>query len=49
MMENVPGLATKGKPLLDSLLRELERLGYKTNLDVLQVADYGFLSFVADL
>ena len=41
MMENVPGLANKGKPLLDTLVEELESLGYITNCDVLQVADYG--------
>ena len=41
MMENVPGLANKGKPLLDALIEELEGLGYITNCDVLQVADYG--------
>ena len=41
MMENVPGLANKGKALLDALAEELEGLGYITNCDVLQVADYG--------
>ena len=41
MMENVPGLANKGKPLLDTLIDELDGLGYITNFDVLQVADYG--------
>ena len=41
MMENVPGLANKGSPLLDTLIAELEGLGYITNCDVLQVADYG--------
>ena len=41
MMENVPGLAKKGKPLLDALVLELEELGFVPNWDVLQVADYG--------
>ena len=41
MMENVPGLAKRGKPLFDTLLKELEDLGYETNWSVLQVADYG--------
>lgn len=41
MMENVPGLANKGQHLLDSLITELEQLGYVTNCDILQVADYG--------
>ena len=41
MMENVPGLAKKGKPLLDAFVLELEELGFVPNWDVLQVADYG--------
>ena len=41
MMENVPGLAKKGRPLLDGLMGRLETLGYETNWSVLQVADYG--------
>ena len=41
MLENVPGLAQKGKPLFDALLQQLEGLGYETNWSVLQVADYG--------
>ena len=41
MMENVPGLERKGKPLLDALVGELQDLGYVPNCDVLQVADYG--------
>ena len=41
MMENVPGLAQKGKPLLEALVQELQQLGYVTNHDVLQVANYG--------
>lgn len=41
MMENVPGLTSKGKGLFDELLKKLDSLGYKINYDVLQVADYG--------
>lgn len=41
MMENVPGLAKKGKKLFDELLLKLEGLGYVVRWDVLQVADYG--------
>ena len=41
MMENVPGLALKGKSLLDEFLEELKSLQYVPTSDVLQVADYG--------
>jgi DNA (cytosine-5)-methyltransferase 1 len=41
MMENVPGLADKGKPLFDEMLDVLEKHKYRVNWDVLQVADYG--------
>jgi DNA (cytosine-5)-methyltransferase 1 len=41
MMENVSGLATRGKPILDELVRRLEHLGYLVNKEVLQLADYG--------
>jgi len=41
MVENVPGLAKQGKRLLDEFISELETLGYKSTVDVLQVADYG--------
>jgi len=41
MMENVPGLANRGKPLLDEFVGRLESLGYLVNKDVLQMADYG--------
>lgn len=41
MMENVPGLEIKGKPLLNELILDLTAAGYVTNCDVLQVADYG--------
>lgn len=45
MMENVPGLAKKGKALLEPVLHELESMGYQTNVQVLQVADYGVPQF----
>lgn len=41
MMENVPGLAKKGRLLFDNLLEHLDSLGYETNWSILQVADYG--------
>jgi DNA (cytosine-5)-methyltransferase 1 len=41
MMENVPGLAMKGKPLLNEFLSELKSLGYLFECGILQVADYG--------
>lgn len=41
MLENVPGLAKRGKPLLDALIASLEGNGYVVEWDVLQVADYG--------
>ena len=41
MMENVPGLADRGKPLFNRLLKKLDELKYRYTWDVLQVADYG--------
>ena len=41
MMENVPGLVSRGKVLLDEFIKRLENVGYSVNLDILQVADYG--------
>ena len=41
MMENVPGLASRGKALLDEFINRIEKIGYSVNLDILQVADYG--------
>jgi len=41
MMENVPGLATRGKPLLHEFVERLESLGYLVNKGTLQMADYG--------
>jgi DNA (cytosine-5)-methyltransferase 1 len=45
MMENVPGLAIRGKWRLDKFLRGLRRLGYLPTTKVLQVADYGVPQF----
>lgn len=41
MIENVPGLANKGRPLFDDLVERLCKLGYICNWGILQVADYG--------
>ncbi len=41
MIENVPGLAKKGRPLFDDLIARLEKMGYICNWSILQVADYG--------
>ena len=43
MMENVPGLTTKGKDLYEGLKSNLKALGYKldNSAEVLQAADYG--------
>ena len=41
MMENVPGLTKKGKPLYRQLRERLQALGYLLTDGVLQVADYG--------
>jgi DNA (cytosine-5)-methyltransferase 1 len=41
MMENVAGLATRGKPVLDEFVHRLRLLGYVVNYEVLQLADYG--------
>lgn len=41
MIENVPGLAKKGRPLFDDLVSRLEKAGYICTWDILQVADYG--------
>ena len=41
MMENVPGLVTKGKPLFDEFVRRLVKAGYIVRYETLQVADYG--------
>jgi DNA (cytosine-5)-methyltransferase 1 len=41
MMENVPGLAVKGKALFDEFLGTLRDLGYVVRWGVLQVANFG--------
>jgi len=41
MMENVPGLADRGKRLFNRFLKTLEDLNYQYTWDVLQVANYG--------
>lgn len=41
MMENVPGLANRGKRLFGIFLKTLDTLNYKYEWRVLQVADYG--------
>lgn len=41
MLENVPGLAGRGRPILDALIESLEEDGYVVTWSVLQVADYG--------
>ncbi len=41
MMENVPGLAVKGRRRLDSFIKRLRKLGYIVDWQVVQVANYG--------
>jgi DNA (cytosine-5)-methyltransferase 1 len=41
MMENVPGLANRGKELLEPMIERLSKLGYEPQTEILQVADYG--------
>ena len=41
MIENVPGIITKGHDYFNKFIRTIKKLGYKVNYDVLQVADYG--------
>lgn len=41
MMENVPGLANRGRPILDEFVSRIESMGYLVNKRVLQLADYG--------
>lgn len=45
MMENVPGLAIRGKKLLVPMVERLRDLGYEPEMQVLQVADYGVPQF----
>ena len=41
MMENVPGLATRGKPIFDSFLHILTTLGYQHEWRIEQMANFG--------
>ena len=41
MMENVPGLAVRGKQIFERFLSTLRRLGYLATFKVVQMADYG--------
>lgn len=41
MMENVPGLASRGREYFDAFVASLNKEGYEVTSSVLQVADYG--------
>lgn len=41
MMENVPGIASKGKAMLAEFVERLEKNDYIMNMGLLQMADYG--------
>lgn len=41
MMENVPGVATRGRKVLDKFTATLKRLGYLVTEQIVQMADYG--------
>jgi DNA (cytosine-5)-methyltransferase 1 len=41
MMENVPGLSTKGASLFNAAMEELRGIGYDISYEVLDVANYG--------
>jgi DNA (cytosine-5)-methyltransferase 1 len=41
LLENVPGLATRGKKIFEKFLRVLKRHGYRYSWHVAQMADYG--------
>lgn len=41
MMENVPGLANRGKPIFDTFLKMLRHNGYQEEWRVEQMADFG--------
>lgn len=41
MMENVPGLATRGQHVLEQFTEELKRNGYTVESRIVQMADYG--------
>ena len=41
MMENVPRIRSKGKPVLDAFISKIEKIGYLVNHAVLRMEDYG--------
>ncbi len=41
MMENIPGLLTRGEPILRTFLHRLRSYGYSCTYRVVQMADYG--------
>ena len=41
MMENVPRIRFKGKPVLDAFISKIEKIGYVVNQGVLRMEDYG--------
>ncbi|NGX90034.1 DNA cytosine methyltransferase [Rahnella sp. Lac-M11] len=41
MIENVPGMMSRGKDFLGDFISHIESMGYIVNYNVLQVADYG--------
>lgn len=41
MMENVPGLVTRGKDIFNEFINRMDRLGYQANWRVVQMANYG--------
>jgi DNA (cytosine-5)-methyltransferase 1 len=45
MMENVPGLLTRGAPLFRELTESLTAAGYVVNHDILELAEYGVPQF----
>jgi len=45
MMENVPGLLTRGNALFNRLLAGLKRAGYQPEYEVLELADFGVPQF----
>lgn len=41
MMENVPGVANRGKPIFDEFLKAISKLGYRYTWRIEQMANYG--------
>jgi len=41
MMENVPGIATRGARIFRKFVRQLKKIGYQVEWKVVQMADYG--------